>query len=172
MTKLCKYVIIEVLELLEIKQASHLGRRRTKMSKMIVFEVFDETGVKKTFVANYVLGDERLFSVNLNAAELVKKDRVIKIEALTSIRRYTDGGFVTNQFHAGDLVKIDSDGNWEFKHSLRSYVAVLLSRLRCSCEEMTFKVRKAVKGGDKLGSIKRTIKPTWYVDLDFGFPVE
>lgn len=140
------------------------------MSKMIVFKVFNsKMEVEKTLVANYVSEDERLFPVNLNAAELVEEDRVIKIEALTSIRRYTDGGFVTNQFHAGDLVKIDSDGNWKCEYSWQGYVAVLLSRLRLFYKE--FKLKKTGKV-DKLGCIERDIKPTCYIDIDFGFTVE
>lgn len=140
------------------------------MSKMVVFEVFNsKMEMENRFVTNYVLEDERLFPVDLNTAKPVGNGKVIKIEALTSIRRYTDGGFVTNQFQAGDQVRIFADGNWEFKRSFQGYVAVLLSRLCCFCKEMAFKVKETVKGGNKLGSIERTIQPTWYIDLDFGY---
>lgn len=89
---------------------------------MIVYEMISyckKSKTKKFFIANYQQGGERLFPVSLAEAEYVEDDKVIHIIAKTNIRRYTESGFVMEQFDLGDRVVLTSDGGWKTKRSWR-----------------------------------------------------
>ena len=89
---------------------------------MIVYEMISyckKSKTKRIFITNYQQEQERLFPVNLAEAEYVEDGKVIHITAKTNIRRYTESGFVMEQFQLGDQVVLTSDGGWEVRRSLR-----------------------------------------------------
>lgn len=126
---------------------------------MVVYEVISDkkSETKKIFVVNYRKGDERLFPVDFTEAQFVEDEVVINITTKTNIRRYTESGFMMQQFHWGDQVILTPDGDWKCRHSLSSYAVALCSQLSLFCKEIAFQVKRVLKG-ENLGMIQRKVQ--------------
>lgn len=127
------------------------------MSEMVVFEavsLMKNKEIRKFFIANYVIGDERLFEVNLEEAEILVNDKDIRIRSFTTITRYTDCGFIRKQFQLGDKVALTARGGWEIKRSWVGSVMLVFKKVPFYWKKAVFWMNNLLKKDD-LGTIER-----------------